>query len=54
MKTIYVTKPSQEKAKRVCKNCGVDISHKRKGAEFCCKTCYRAYNSITNEFSRYN
>lgn len=45
MKSIIVLKPTiNPLEKRFCKNCGADISHKRKGAMFCCHSCCDAYH----------
>ena len=43
-RVFLVKQKTDEQPVRRCKNCGKDISNKRKGAEFCCKTCWVSYN----------
>ena len=42
-RVFLVKQKTDEQPVRRCKNCGKDISNKRKGAEFCCKICYMSY-----------
>ena len=54
MKTILVLKPTiDNSSKRFCKNCGTDISHKRKDAIFCCKDCCNTYHEIHDDRESY-
>lgn len=52
MKTIIVKNQVPIKEKRVCLNCGTDISHKRRDAKFCCSACYNGFHGIDYEQSK--
>lgn len=52
-KIIYVKKAGVEKPIRNCKNCGKDISNKKKGAQFCCRECWLGYTTQGKLRSRY-
>ena len=42
-KVILVKQATNEQPIRHCKNCGKDISNKRRNAQFCCPTCRVSY-----------
>ncbi len=44
-KVLIVKKTTNEQEVRRCKNCGMDISNKKKTAQFCCRTCWQSYTS---------
>lgn len=52
-KVILVKRTTDEQPVRRCKNCGKDISDKKKGAQFCCKICYASYMNGGKLKSRY-
>ena len=52
-KVIVVKQETDGKAVRRCKNCGKDISNKRKDAQFCCKICYMSYTNRDRFAGRY-
>lgn len=52
-KVFIVKKITNEQPLRRCKNCGVDITNKRKDAEFCCPICRISYNNDGKFKSRY-
>lgn len=49
MKVIIVAKHSEKEVRR-CKNCGRDITNKRKDAQFCCTECREGYNLMQKHF----
>jgi predicted RNA-binding Zn-ribbon protein involved in translation (DUF1610 family) len=49
-KTIYCFKPTRTATpKRICLNCGKDISHKKPNVQFCSPMCRAVYRSEQDE-----
>lgn len=52
-KVILVKQKTDEQPVRRCKNCGKDISNKRRDAEFCCPICRISFTGGGKWKSRY-
>lgn len=50
-KTFLVVNKAKNISGRTCKWCGIDISHRSKGVEFCCPNCKALYKEKQESYS---